>query len=99
MSATAGVCGVTNEADQPLREERLTTQLPRPCASVSTSRLRERLPPAARASEGALRSAGVMSATARICVVTNEADQPLREERRTTQLPRPCASASPNLNG
>jgi hypothetical protein len=33
-----------------------------------------------------------MSATARICVVTNEADQPLREERRTTQLPRPSAS-------
>ena len=36
-----------------------------------------------------------MSATARICGVTNAADQPLREERRTTQLPRPCASASP----
>jgi hypothetical protein len=33
-----------------------------------------------------------MSATARICVVTNETDQPLREERRTTQLPPPCAS-------
>jgi len=40
-----------------------------------------------------------MSATAGVCVFTNEADQPLREERLTTQLPRPCASASPNLNG